>query len=80
MTGSHLSGGKKGLPQFTCSVYTVVIFFPSLSGDCASFLQRDKTKTNLSKGRLNIRLGGGQEKPWSYLILSTGIINAKLAA
>lgn len=78
MTGSHLSGGKKGLPQFTCSVYGY--FFPSLSGDCVSFLQRDKTKTNLSKGRLNIRLGGGQEKPWSYLILSTGIINAKLAA
>lgn len=39
-----------------------------------------ETKTNLSKGQLNTGLGRGQEKPRSYLKLSTGMINTKPTA
>lgn len=75
--GSHLSGGKKGLPHFTCSVYSYS--FSSSPAFVFHFCIVTKTRTYLSKGWLNIGLGGGQEKLRSFLTSPTGIINTKLA-
>lgn len=75
MTGSYLSGGKKGLPRFTWSVYVYPFF--SLSGACFIFAE---TKTNLSRGQLYTGLGKVQEEPRSYLKSSTEIIYTKPTA
>lgn len=77
VTGSHLSGGKKGLPHFTCSVYSYS--FSSSPAFVFHFCTVTKTRTYLSKVWLNIGLGGGQEKLRSFLTSPTGIINTKLA-
>lgn len=57
VTGSYLSQEKKGL-QFTKGVYDY--FFPHCLVIVFLFLQRDKTKVNLTKGQLNTGLNGAR--------------------
>lgn len=79
-----LSGGRKGLFHFTCNVYDHPFPIFLLIVFCLCFLyfflfffflQGDNPKSDLSKCQLNIGLSGRREKPKSYLIPSTGIIN-----
>lgn len=82
-----LSGGRKGLFHFTCNVYDhpfpiflLIVFCLCVLYFFFVFLQGDNPKSDLSKCQLNIGLSGGREKPKSYLMPSTGIINTKSAA